>query len=135
MNGTTHIRTQTTKQSFWSVVRLLIGGAVGVVAYLLIAKRIVDQTQVGCSGTGFMRSVVEGSTFLVSLLIQSIMSTQAVYYQPSLYALSSIPYGIVGALIALRVKKLIILVVSFLTLCCLGLSLFLWAFFMAAICA
>jgi hypothetical protein len=135
MNGTTQIRTWTNKRIFWSAVRVLIGGAFGVIVYFLIANKIVDQTHIGCYETEFIRSMVEASTFLPSLLVQSIMSTQSVYYQPWLYALSSIPYAILGALIVLRVKKLIVLVVGLLTLCCLGLSWLLWAFFMAAICA
>jgi hypothetical protein len=122
------------KLSLKSVVKLLFGGASGAIAYLLVSRIIVNQTDVSCS-TGLIRSFVEASIFLASLLIQSTMLTTSPYYQPSVFLLSSVPYVILGALIALRVNKTILLVVFFLTTLCLCLSGLLWAFFMAAICA
>ena len=122
------------KLSLTSVVKLLLGGALGATAYIVVAQRIIDQTDVNCS-TGSLRSLVEGSTFLASLLLQSMMLMASPYYQPSVFLLSSIPYIILGALAALRVSKIILVVVFLLTILWLCLSVFLWAFFMAAICA
>ena len=117
-----------------SVIKLLLGGALGAIVYIVVAGIIVDQTEVSCS-TGYIRSLVEGSTFLASLLVQSTMLTTSPYYQLSVFLLSSIPYVILGALTTLRVNKIILFVVLLLTILSLCLSAFLWAFFMAAICA
>jgi len=122
------------KLSLKSAIKLLLGGALGAIAYIVVARMIVNQTNVSCSA-GYLRSLVEGSSFLVSLLVQSMMLTTSPYYQPIVLLLSSIPYAILGALMALKEKKIIVLVAGLLTVLCLCLSGLLWAFFMDAICA
>jgi hypothetical protein len=134
MNETNRRKSLVKKLSLKSVIKLLLGGALGAIAYIVVARVIVDQTDVSCS-TGYLRSLVEGSTFLASLLVQSMMLTTSSYYQPFVLLLSSIPYAILGALMALKVNKIIVFVAGLLTVFILCLSGLLWAFFMAAICA
>ena len=134
MDKTNRRKSSVKKLSLKSIIKLLLGGALGAIAYIVVAQSISNQTEVNCS-TGYTRSLVEGSTFLASLLLQSMMLTTSQYYQPSVFLLSSIPYAILGALTALRVNKIILLIILLLTILYLCFFGFLWAFIMAAICA
>ena len=117
-----------------SIIKLLFGGALGAIAYIVVAQMVIDQTEVNCS-TGYIRALVEGSTFLASVLLESRMLTTSPHYQPSVLLLSSLPFAILGALTAVRVHKIALLVTLLLTILYLCFFGVVWAFIMAAICA
>jgi hypothetical protein len=135
MNDTTQLKSLENTLLFWSAIRLMLGGILGAVAYLLMVKIIVEQTNATCYQTGLIRSVIEASMFPAWLLIESTIGSESSFYLLYVYGLSSIPYVILGILLALHVKKYIILVVGLLTIFGLGLSLLSWRFFVASLCA
>jgi hypothetical protein len=134
VNGTTQIKTLKNKQILWSIVRLLLGAVLGATVYLVTANIIVDKTYGGCY-PGFFRGVIESSKFPAWILIGSIMSPESKFYQPVQYLLASIPYAILGALIALGSKKVAVLIVGLLTVLFPCVSWLLWIFFMGFMCA
>src|SRR6185369_4502599 len=100
MNDITQVNSFENKKIFWSAVKVLVGGVLGAAAYLLTAKIIVDQTYLGCYPK-FSRSVVEASKFLPwFILVGPIMSPESRFYQPIQYLLASIPYAVLGTVIA-----------------------------------
>jgi hypothetical protein len=135
MKDTTQLKSLENKPLFWSASRLILGGILGVVAYLLMVKIIVEQTNATCYQTGLIRSVIEASMFPAWLWIESTIGSESSLYLLYVYGLSSIPYAILGALLAWNVKKYIILVVGLLTIFGLGLSVLSWRFFVASLCA
>jgi hypothetical protein len=134
MNGITQIEARGNKQIFWSAVRLLIGGALGAAAYLVIAKIVMDQPTMACSPR-LARSIIEATYFPVGILLGPILHLESRFYQPLQYGLASIPYAVLGALIALGAKKIVIFVAGFLTVFCICVSLVVWAFIISSICA
>ena len=124
------------KKIYQSMFRFLVGGALGAIVYILIAQSVVDQTELRCSQTGLIRTIAESSIFPASAFAPLIAHPQAIYYRPVLYGLASTPYALLGALIALRVNKVILLLVGFVTILWLCLWLAFYVFiFMAQLCA
>jgi hypothetical protein len=129
-------RQKDNKQFYQSIFRFLVGGALGGLAYILIAQAVVNQTELRCYQTPLIRSLVEASLFLAPPFAPLIVHPESIYYQRVLYGLASTPYALLGALIALRVNKLIILVVGLVISFCLCLSVAFYVFiFMAQLCA
>ena len=135
MKASEELKQNNNRQFYRSTFRFLFGGALGAITYILIAQAVVDQTDLRCYQTGLIRSIVEASLFSASALVPRTIPPESIYYQPVLYALSSIPYAVLGTLIALKVNKVIILVVGFMIILWLCLWLAFYVFiFMAQLC-
>ncbi len=110
-----------------------MGGVLGSIAYILIAKLILDHTDMGCYPPIF-RSVIEASMFPAWIIVGATIRPESIYYWPAQYGLSSIPYAIVTALFASGLKKAFVLALFILTggtFC----SWVLWMWFMTQMCA
>jgi hypothetical protein len=110
----TPIKTDQNKQRFQSAVRRLFGGILGATAYLITALIVIviEQSSVDYD-LGFIRYVIDVSLFPAWLLFGYLITVpdESMFYLLSLYGLSSIPYAVLGALIAVRTEKNIILLV------------------------
>ena len=126
-NRNTPIKTYQNKQIFRSAVRLLFGGILGATAYIGII--VIDQSVLDYD-LGFIRHVIDASLFPAALLVLLTVPDKSIFYLPTIYGLSSLPFAVLGALIADRVEKVMILLFIFLITFYLCLS---W--FFAGMCA
>src|SRR5215211_1636362 len=113
LNSDLQVMKRENKQKLRSAVMFIIGAALGAIAYLLITKIILDQTYLSCA-PGFFRGGLDASKFSVFMLVGPLMSDKALFYRSTQYVLASIPYAILGALIAVGSKRVVILVVALL---------------------
>ena len=118
----------------WLEVKFLFGFFPGAIAYILIARIIVNQTTLGCYQTGFARNMIEATMLPAGILLGLIDFPSQRPHELVKYAISSLPYAILGGLISSGLRR-IALYLLILLIICFCLSLFLWIMFSAQICA
>ena len=90
MKDTNQLTARDKIRSSWVIARPLIGGALGSIIYIVIAKTIIDNTTMSCAPET-IRLVIEATLLPASVLVESFGD------EPVLYLLSSIPYAILGS--------------------------------------
>ena len=104
------MQTDQNNQMFRSAGRVLVGGILGATAYIVTARIVIAQSVVDYD-LGFIRHVIDVSLFPAGLLLLLTVSDKSIFYLPAVYGLSSLPYAVLGALVAVRANKIIILLV------------------------
>jgi hypothetical protein len=103
----TPMKSYRNKQIFQDAVRLLLGGILGATAYIVTAILVIEQSAVDYD-LGFIRHVIDVSLFPAGILFWFAVPEDSIYYLPGIYGLSSLPYAVLGALVALRANAIII---------------------------
>ena len=113
-NSNTPIKTDQDKQGCQPAVERLLGGILGATSYLVTALivMLIQQSSVDYD-LGFIQRVIDVSLLPAWLLFGYLITVpdESMFYLPALYGLSSIPYAVLGALVAVRTEKSIILLV------------------------
>lgn len=127
MNGTNQLTTLDKVRFSWLIARPIIGGALGSIIYILIAKAIMDQpATIFCELN--IRLVIEATLLPAWLLVGAFVD------EPILYLLSSLPYAILGSSI-LNLKTKTTILVSICIICCFVLSFIFLALGLAISCS
>ena len=113
-SSNTPIKTDQNKQRFQPAVRRLFGGILGATAYIVTAKivEVIDLSSLDYDLRFIIRHVIDVSLFPAGVLVWWFtIPNESMFYLPAMYGLSSIPYAVLGALVAVRTEKRIILLV------------------------
>ena len=128
MNDTSQLTIPDKLRSSWLIARPFIGGALGSIIYMLIAKTIMEQPNTIFCELKNIKLVIEATLLPAWFLVGSFVD------EPILYFVSSIPYAILGSSI-LNLKTKTTIIVSICIICCFLLSFIFLAFGLAISCS